>query len=249
MSTYVLIHGSWHGAWCWEKVVPLLQKAGHTVVTPDLPGHGDDQTPVSEITLQSYAARVCQVVEAQAEPVILVGHSMGGIAITQAAEFCPDKINTLVYLCAFLLQNGQSLFQVAQTDQGSMVLPNLTPDEAQGVLRLNEAIYKEMFYGDCTEADAAWAISRLRPDPMAPVGTPLTTSPANFGRLPRIYIECLADRTLSPATQKQMYTALPCREVLSINSSHSPFLSQPETLASHLMSLVRPTPVEPVTVV
>ena len=86
MSTYVLIHGAWHGAWCWDKLAPLLQDQGHTVIAPDMPAHGQDLMPISEVTLQSYANRVCEVVNQQTEPVILVGHSLGGISITQAAE-------------------------------------------------------------------------------------------------------------------------------------------------------------------
>ena len=120
MSTYVLVHGAWHGSWCWEKVVPLLKQAGHQVEPLDLPGHGQDKTPICEITLAAYTKRVCETLDAQAEPVILVGHSMGGIVITQIAEERPEKIQRLVYLTARLLQNGQSLFQIAQTDSDSL---------------------------------------------------------------------------------------------------------------------------------
>ncbi len=69
MSTYVLIHGAYHGGWCWDKVATLLEKEGHTVVAPDLPGSGKDNTPIPEITLQAYADRVCEVVKAQLKPV------------------------------------------------------------------------------------------------------------------------------------------------------------------------------------
>ncbi len=92
MSTYVLVHGAWHGSWCWEKVVPLLEQAGHQVEALDLPGHGQDKTPIREITLAAYTNRVCETLDAQAEPVILVGHSLGGMVITQAAEERPAKI-------------------------------------------------------------------------------------------------------------------------------------------------------------
>src|SRR5580692_1596120 len=97
-KTFLLIHGAWHGGWCWRRVAPLLEPKGHQAVAADLPGHGADQTPTAPVTPESYTARICEIAGAQSEPVILVGHSMGGIAITQAAEDCPDKIRALVYL-------------------------------------------------------------------------------------------------------------------------------------------------------
>ena len=108
MSTYVLIHGAWHGSWCWDKVVSLLKQAGHTAIAPDLPGHGKDKTPIPEITLQGYVQRVCETVNAQVEPVILVGHSMGGGVITQAAEECPDKLKML-FICALFCRGTENL--------------------------------------------------------------------------------------------------------------------------------------------
>jgi len=103
MSTYVLIHGAWHGAWCWKNIIPFLEKNGHKVVAPDLPGHGEDKRPIAEVTLQAYTDRVCQILDEQSEPVILVGHSMGGVVITQTAEYRPEKIKSL-----YLLSTGQS---------------------------------------------------------------------------------------------------------------------------------------------
>src|ERR1700691_6029337 len=134
MSTYLLIHGAWHGGWCWRSVAPLLEAAGHTVLAPDLPGHGDDITPTAAVTLKSYTDRICEIAGAQAKPVILLGHSMGGVAITQAAENCPDKIGALVYMCAFLPRNGDSLMTWASQDRESMVNPSTTIPLADGTI-------------------------------------------------------------------------------------------------------------------
>ena len=124
MSTYLLIHGAWHGGWCWRSVAPLLEARGHRVLAPDLPGHGDDRTPAAAVTLRSYTDRICEIAGAQTEPVILAGHSMGGVAITQAAENCPQYIGALVYVCAFLPRNGDSAMVWASQDRESMVNPS-----------------------------------------------------------------------------------------------------------------------------
>ncbi len=237
MSTYVLIHGAWHGGWCWDKVVPLLEKEGHNVETPDLPGHGNDKTPIPEISLQAYANKVCEVLDAQSEPVILVGHSMGGVAITQAAEYRPEKIKKLVYVTAFLLQNGEFLLQYGEPDEDALVLPNLIMAEDQSYATVKEGALKEAFYGDCSEEDVARAKALLVPQAAAPFATPVTTTPNNFGRIPRIYISCTRDRAISPSIQEKMYNNLPCEKVIKIETSHSPFLSSPEELVGHLLSL------------
>jgi pimeloyl-ACP methyl ester carboxylesterase len=236
MSRYVLIHGAWHGGWCWDKVVPLLEREGHAVEAPDLPGHGRDRVAVQEVSLQAYADRVCKILDAQPEPVILVGHSMGGIVITQVGEYRPARIETLVYLTAFLVRNGESLRQVFQGDTETLLRPNTVWAEDQSCTVKDEAL-KEVFYGDCSDEDVARARSLLVPQATAPFVAPVSTTEENFGRIPRAYIECLRDRTISPSVQRSMYTALPCREVISMDTSHSPFLSAPEELAGHLMSL------------
>ncbi len=174
MSTFVLVHGAWAGGWCWDKVVPLLRDSGHKVETLDLPGHGKDKTPIHEIALATYTQRVCDVLDAQDGPVILVGHSMGGIVISQVAEERPEKIQTLVYLSAFLVQNGESLFQFASMDTDSLVFPNLILNEEQGYSRFKEETpFKEMLGADCSDEEIEWAKSLLGPEPLAPSVTPI----------------------------------------------------------------------------
>ncbi len=239
MNTYILVHGAWAGGWCWDKVVPLLRQAGHQVETLDLPGHGHDRTPIREITLASYTKRVCEVLDTQAEQVILVGHSMGGIVISQVAEERPEKIQKMVYLSAFLVQNGESLFQLASIDSDSLVFPNLILNEEQGYSMFKEETpFKEMFGADCSDEDIEWAKSLLVPEPLAPSVTPIHTTVENYGRIPRVYIESLRDRAISPSIQKKMYTALPCQKIISMETGHASFFSAPEELVRHLLSIV-----------
>ena len=237
MSTYILIHGAWHGGWCWDKVAPLLEKEGHKVLSPDLPSHAGDKTPISEISLQAYAECVCQILDAQSEPVILVGHSMGGVVITQAAEYRPDKIKKLVYLTAFLLQNGEFLLQYVEQDKEALVLPNLIMAEDRSYATVKKSALKEAFYGDCSDKDVMRAKTLLVHQAAAPLATPVNTTADNFDRIPRVYISCLSDRAISPLIQEKMYHNLPCEKVIKMNSSHSPFFSAPEELAGHLLSL------------
>ena len=235
MSTFVLIHGAWHGAWCWSKITPLLEAHGHIVITPDLPGLGADKTPASAGSLGAYADRVCGIVNAQEGKVILVGHSMGGIAITQAAEQCPENIAALVYLTAFLPQNGQALQHWASQDTGSMVNPNtLVVSDDHLTARIRPEAVRDAFYGKCSDDDAAFAQAQLVPQALAPLGTPVAITAERFGLVPRFYIECSQDRAITPWLQKQMQAASPCQEVFSLDADHSSFLSAPAALAGIL---------------
>ncbi|QBD79643.1 alpha/beta fold hydrolase [Ktedonosporobacter rubrisoli] len=236
MSTYVLVHGAWHGMWCWDKVAPLLRQAGHRVITFDLPGHGQDKTPVSEVTLDLYARRVGDVLAEQSEPVILVGHSMGGVAVSEAAERYPEKVQKLIYLCAFLLRDGEYLLQYGQKDAGSLATANLTPDEAGISLSLPKEKLREIFYADCSEEDIERAVNLVRPQAIQPLNAIIHETAENFGCIPRIYIECLQDRTISIECQRQMYAASPCQKVYTLNSSHAPFFSMPEELTRLLLA-------------
>ncbi len=102
MTTYVLVHGAWHGAWCWNEVVPGLKAAGHNVITPELPGSGADSTPANEVTLEAYANKLAEVLDQQDEKSRHAGSLHGwSRAISAAAELRPDKVGALVYLSGF----------------------------------------------------------------------------------------------------------------------------------------------------
>jgi pimeloyl-ACP methyl ester carboxylesterase len=223
MATFVLVHGAWHGGWCWEKMTPLLEKAGHKVVTPDMPGHGNNRNvSPDQVTLKGVAESIDAVLDKQSEPVILAGHSMGGVVVSQAAEYRPEKIKKLVYVCAFLLGDGQTL----QTKGGGRHRPQTEND------------FKELFYHDCPAETWDWAKSRLAPPALSIASTPIHITENNYGRIPRYYIECLNDRAIPIEKQRQMYTEMPCQKVFTMNTGHFPMLANPEELARILLSLV-----------
>lgn len=237
MSTYLLVHGAWHGGWCWYKVVPRLERLGHTVIAPDLSSLGCDKTPVNRVSLAHWRDFLCQLLDAQAEPVILVGHSRGGVVISEVAERRPDRIRTLVYLTAFLARDGECLFDLAQQAPASLVPPNMVMSEDSGSSTVRDAALRDAFYGECSDEDVALARLCLQPEPTVPLATPVRITDANFGRVPRVYIQCLRDNAITPPLQRQMYTALPCREVLTLDTDHSPFFSRPDELTALLHEL------------
>ena len=244
MTTFVLVHGASHGSWCWDKIVPLLEAQGHQVVAVDLPGntYGEFDIPASQITLDTYVQHVCKVLDQLDEPVVLVGHSLGGLTITQTAEYRPDKIRSLVYLTAVLIGPGEAFIPVESRD--SKTVRNALYREGRNTLSddLSTVSYREdiihnMFFNDCSDDDFAWAKSMLVPQPSSPYMDPMQTTDDNFGRVPRFYIECLKDQALSADFQKQMYAKLPCERVMTLNTGHSPFISAPQDLVAHLVSV------------
>jgi pimeloyl-ACP methyl ester carboxylesterase len=235
MSTYLLLHGSWHAAWCWYKVVPRLEAAGHTAIAIDLPGHGGDRTPPHAITLRTYTDAVCRVLDAASEPVVVVAHSRGGMVLSQAAEYRPEKIRAAVYLAAFLIGDGERVIDWALTDGDSLILPSVEINERERWDMLRREAFREALYADCSEDDVALCTLLLAPEPNAATFTPLELSEERYGRVPRVYIELLADRAVSPALQRRMYESFPCRQVLPIEASHSAYFSKPDELVEKIL--------------
>lgn len=234
---FVLVHGAWHGAWCWEKVVPLLTEAGHAVYTLDLPGLGEDNTPIAEISLDSYVQKVSELIESIGQPVVLVGHSMGGVVITQTAELVPDKIDTLIYLTAFSPKHRETLLQYSLEDPEALISQHKQIDEEEGILTITDTVLQECFYGLCTDDDAAQAIQRLRPQALAPLATPLRLSEENYGRVRRCYIECSADKAISHDLQKRMKNNAALAASSILDADHSPFYSCPQELVETLIDM------------
>lgn len=228
MSTFVLVHGAWHGAWCWYKVVPLLEKLGHKVVTFDLPSHGRDKTLPDNVTFRDYVDSLNKRLAAESEPVVLVGHSMSGSVVSQAAEENPDKVKCLIYLSAFLLRDGESIQQLL----GNKGLVRNTP------FLIGEEFLVKNIYNDCSEADIALAKSLITPEPNNPSHQSIHVTPERYGKIPRFYISTLKDGAIPVEEQEKMYTRMPCERVIKMDMSHSVFFSEPELLVDNLVSLI-----------
>ena len=204
----------------------------------DLPGHGNNPAPREKQTFADYVNTVINAIDNNNEKVVLVGHSAGGAAISQAAEARTARITCLVYVSGFMLTDGQSILDVASNDKGNEVLPATQFIEDGKAIILMPDKSRTPLYFDCSDEDAAWAAERLVPEATEPVGAVLSLTEENYGRVPRYYIECLQDRAISIETQRAMISGQPVERVISMDSGHSPFLSRPEELAKHLLSLL-----------
>jgi pimeloyl-ACP methyl ester carboxylesterase len=242
-KTYVLVHGAWHGAWCWYRVVPLLEAKGNKVVAMDLPGHGDDKTAVANVQLSDYVDKVVEVVRSLKGPVILVGHSMAGVVIAQAAEVLgKEKVEQLIFLDAFMPDDGESVFSLAEkAARANATSPNAKPgislteclifsnDQKTSKVKSENAV--ELFYHDCTTEDIALAQKNLGWEPMACLATPVKVTTARYGAIPKVYILCTAAKDLDKSS---LVNNVPSQKVIKLPSSHSPFFSMPEALVKIL---------------
>ena len=237
MSTFVLVHGAWHGGWCWHKVVARLTRMGHTAVAPDMRGHGLDRALPAETTLDNLTESIATVVAAQTEPVVLVGHSFGGTIITQVGERLPEKIKRLVYLAAFVVPGGKTTLELSADDPESLLGPRIAfaPDGATATVE--PAHLRACFYAQCSEDDVALARALLVPEGVAAFSSPSRASEARWGRIPSAYIECVQDRALGITRQRKFAGFLHSPERRSLDTDHSPFFSAPEALSAHLDAL------------
>lgn len=241
MSSFVLVHGLFLGAWCWEHVVPAVREAGHNVEAIDLPGHGSDATPVSEISMRSYVERIRQALRNSRSRVTLVSHSASGIWASQAAELSPEAVERLVYVAAVIPQDGESLMDWVPRAQSSLTVQHMVVDATTGLASLDPAVTLEAFFADCSSDDARTAQARMRPSPVAPLSAPVKLTPDRFGRIPRSYIRCERDRAVPPETQTEICRLSPCDSVRSLDTGHAPFYARPAMLAKVLAEIVTPT--------
>lgn len=236
-STFVLVHGSWHGDWAWYLLEEQLIKAGHEVITVNLPGHGLLFNGASDVTLQDYESAVVAALDAVDEKVILVGHSLGGLIISAAAEKRPQKIECLVYLAAFLLQDQQSVLDISVQDSTSLIFPNISIDSSSRIVHLNPDHVEDLFYENTPAESIILSRKLLTPEPLLPLSALLSVTDENYGSIDRYYIATGYDKAISPYIQESMYTASPCKEVFHINSGHSPFFSNVPQLKNILSNI------------
>ena len=263
MATFILLHGSFHAAWNWHRVVPILRARGHRPVAIDLPAHGRDRHSPRRASLSANVARVLELIDQMEGDVVLVAHSRMGIVISQAAEQRPGRIAGLVYLAAYLVPNGRAMMDYAVLDRESLVVQNVTPSLPSWMLRwllrvtrhramrwllastlpgfaqhhlLKPEVYREALYHDCGDEITELARVLLEPEPNWAGFTPLRLSESRYGRVPKVYIECAQDRAVTPKLQRMMVQDTPCDRVFSMETSHSPFFSQPRGLVDLLVA-------------
>lgn len=228
MPPFLLIHGSCHGAWCWRDVLPVLNQTAPARAI-DLPGSGDDKTPVDQVTLDLYAEAILDNIT---EPVTLVGHSMAGFPISLAAERAPEKIARLVYVCAYAPVSGLSLADMRRAGPSQPLLEAIitAPDRQSFTFRAEMAEAK--FYHDCPPGTLDYAQPRLTPQPILPQATPITLG-ANYNSVRKRYIRCTQDRAIPPDYQAAMSAGW--ADTIDLPSSHSPFFAMPQALCRALI--------------
>ncbi len=236
MARILLVHGSCHGAWCWQDVLPYL--AGHEVSAIDLPGHGADQTPVGDITLDLYVDAVLAEIERIGAPVVLVGHSAAGITLASVAERAPEKIARLVYICAYVPQDGDDLVSMRKRAKRQPILPAIRMAEDGASYAADPALAGSIFYHDCPTSAVERALPRLCHEPVLPQRTRVSLGENHTG-VARSYILCTDDHTIPPEEQEKMVRGWPESDIIRLDCGHSPFFACPETLGGILDTLAK----------
>jgi len=251
---FVLIHGGFHGAWCWSRLIPELEKLGHAALAIDLPGHGARRDERS--TLQDRRDAILEVLQ---QDDVLVGHSGGGYDITLAADAVPTRVRHLVYLAAGLPIEGRTVLaatggaaqDAGKDDKVTQLMTNETgmlrfirPNARGRMECVDFAAVHDFFYHDCDEQTARWAFAQLSPAPVEFLMETVSLPRFWAADLPRSYIRCLQDRAKPLSMSVEVVRRLGV-EPLTIDASHSPFLSKPAELARILVQATTTVPIGP----
>jgi pimeloyl-ACP methyl ester carboxylesterase len=237
----LLVHGAWHGAWCWAALQSELDQHGIASLAIDLPGHGASTLPLSD--MHGDAQHVADIALKIGRPVVLVGHSYGGGVIGEAAHILRNSttapVQHLLYLTAFCLDTGESVGGLAASLPPEDALLNATilpgPDGASGAtLVLDCTKAHDALYGCCPTNVSNAAIARLSPQPLATLGQPASGAP--WKTLPSTYVVCEQDQAVHPNHQRIM--AERCGAVHSLNTDHSPFVSMTVETADIIKNIV-----------
>jgi pimeloyl-ACP methyl ester carboxylesterase len=229
MTTFALVHGAWHGAWCWELVTPLLRHAGHDVVVVDLP------TADASATYDTYTDVVCAAIDDCDDDVVVVGHSANGSVVPLVAARRP--VRHLVYVCALIPAIGKSMFEQFESEDGisdQLWVSGMGEPDAHGAKAwVNRKLARALLYADCDNALADRAIDRLRPQAFLAASVPFSIS--EFPAVSCTSVICTHDRMVGPDWSVRVSKERLGADIVELPGSHSPFLSRPEALAEVLL--------------
>ncbi|MFS0736742.1 alpha/beta fold hydrolase [Sphingomonas sp. 1P06PA] len=230
MARIILVHGAMHGGWCWQPILPLLATRGHDAVAIDLPG-AQGELPPADISLSRYTDEVIAALDAAPAPALLIGHSLGGMAISAAAEARADRVSRLVYLCALLPIDGESTMDLLSVNPDQSVIGDFE-FAADGLsYSLPPARRRAILYHDCPDDLAVPALDRLVPQALRMTQDPVDLTEDRFGRVHKTYVETLDDAAVHLPFQRAMIARYPDIAVESLDCAHSPFFACPEKLA------------------
>jgi pimeloyl-ACP methyl ester carboxylesterase len=237
MANFLFLHGSWHGAWCWHKVLPRMQAAGHQATAIDLPGRGRSPAHPYAVSL----GRMVRATEAALTPfgmTTVVVHSRYGIVASSLAERAPDKIARTIYLASFMLPHGKRVLDYLP-DRDSLLARRVDINRLALWDWLQPEVYRDALYADCSPDDIALARALLLREPLRPALARLTLTDARYGRVPRAYIRLTQDKAVSPSLQDRLLSETNVDRVESIDASHSAYFSQPDALVATILKLAR----------
>jgi len=233
----ILVHGAYHGAWCWGPLLDCLNEAGVTACALDLPGHGTAQGWIGNQTMTNYIKAVVHTMDEMDDPVTLVGHSMSGAVVAACAEARPNKIKHLVFLAAYIPAHGETVGDLVKADKASFVRAERIDVAGNDAISLKMGTLAEAFYSRATPKQLSWAEDRVQLQGFAPFRHAFTLSEQAFGRVQKTAIICTEDRAISPNHQRWMAERARCDPIIDLASDHSPFATNTDALAEVLVRL------------
>ena len=241
MSSILLIHGAWGGAWELREIVASLKERRHRAWAIDLPGHGQRPAPISKVTMDAYVTSVIDAVRTTEGKVVLAGHSLAGSVISQVAEEIPQKIESLVYICAMLPRNGETPLGLMQSDDLGELLPKLVFSDDRSFATVEVEDVRNIFLHDVKEKERLEELAPMFAVEQAvePFMAPARLTGEAFGAVPKSYIRCSLDKVLSPALQDRMISGWDVERVFRLDSGHFPLMSMPERLIDAISESTR----------
>lgn len=235
--TYVLVHGAWADESAWGFVRNQLAVQANVVVV-NLPAHGVELTPANQVALSDYVKTVTDAIQQQAGKVILVGHSMAGMVVSQVAENIPNKIDKLIYVAAYLPQNGEDLLTLSSQDKQSEVGGALEFNADYSAATIKKEMIAPAVCADCPDYMKEVLVKYHKAEPAKPLSEKVSLTQKNFGSVPKYYIHTTQDHAVGYELQKQMVKANgTIQKTFEMNTSHLPFVVQPQEFLAIISSI------------